>query len=259
MKKTDIIIFSGQSNMQGETEALPQPNNEIENAFEYRFLSDELIALKHPVGENIGNSLLCCSNLGRGNLVPDFCRAYTEQSGNSVVAIHAARGSTTISDWLKGTDRYNALIEKVKAGIKKTTETTQINKIYLVWLQGESDSINRTSKDDYKKQLAEFKNCLKTEIGINKFCLIEIGYFCFTADFITDRTKEDGKLCDEEIMKAQEELPCEDSDFILLTQITKELSLNREYINPEVDGHYNNKAMTIIGSTAGKALAKLDI
>ena len=48
----DIIIFSGQSNMQGQSEyfsdCLP-----IENVFEYKYLDDEIIPLGNPVGENI--------------------------------------------------------------------------------------------------------------------------------------------------------------------------------------------------------------
>jgi hypothetical protein len=43
----------------------------------------------------------------------------------------------------------------------------------------------------------------------------------------------------------------------MLTRVCPELSLKPEYINPEASGHYNNAAMEIIGSEAGKALAKL--
>lgn len=32
-----------------------------------------------------------------------------------------------------------------------------------------------------------------------------------------------------------------------------------EYMNPFVGGHYNNKGMDLIGETAGKALAELNI
>ena len=48
----DVIIFSGQSNMQGESEML-LPAHEIKGAFEYKFLSDSIVPLSDPVGENI--------------------------------------------------------------------------------------------------------------------------------------------------------------------------------------------------------------
>ena len=38
----DILLFGGQSNMQGQTESVPEYNPPVENALEYRFLSNSL-------------------------------------------------------------------------------------------------------------------------------------------------------------------------------------------------------------------------
>ena len=38
--------------MQGQSECLSE-DNVVENAFEYKFLTDESVPLKNPVGENI--------------------------------------------------------------------------------------------------------------------------------------------------------------------------------------------------------------
>ena len=51
-EKFDVIIFGGQSNMQGQTEKLTECEVK-EGCFEYRFLTDTLIPLKNPVGEYI--------------------------------------------------------------------------------------------------------------------------------------------------------------------------------------------------------------
>ena len=59
----DILIFGGQSNMQGQTEALPIPNEPVDGASEYRYLTDSLIPLQHPVGELIGDSLLLVARI----------------------------------------------------------------------------------------------------------------------------------------------------------------------------------------------------
>ena len=48
----DILIFGGQSNMQGQTEGLPENNAPVQGALEYRVKTDELIPLQHPVGED---------------------------------------------------------------------------------------------------------------------------------------------------------------------------------------------------------------
>lgn len=48
----DIIIFGGQSNMQGQTECMSE-DMIVSNAFEYLYLDDDMVPLKNPVGENI--------------------------------------------------------------------------------------------------------------------------------------------------------------------------------------------------------------
>ena len=256
-KKIDILIFGGQSNMQGETECLPMPNDPVENALEYKYLTDSLVPVMHPAGEDIEDGLLLGADKGFGSLVPDFCKAYAEAAQKPVVAIHAARGATMVSEWLKGTPRYDCALKKIKGGIEKAKQLGEIDKIYYMWLQGESDAIYRTTCEDYKKMLTAFKNDLKADAGIQKFGIIEVGYFCGTVRWLQDRTKEEGRKDDEVIMTAQEQLPEEDTDFVMLTQICKELSLDPEYINPDADGHYNNKAMARIGQEAANALAKL--
>ena len=257
LKKTDVIIFGGQSNMQGQTESLPVPNEPVPDTAEYRYLTDSLIPMCHPVGETIGDSLLLGADSGHGSLIPDFCKAYCSKTGHHAVAIHAARGGTTISQWEKGTERYAASVRKILAGIEKTKEYGAINKIYYIWLQGESDAIARTDTAQYMQMLTAYKNDLKQAVGIDKFCIIGVGYFCGSITWLKDRTQEEGRVCDEAIMQAQVQLPKLDPDFVLLTQVCKELSLDSTYINPYAQGHYNNTAMTIIGTEAGTALADL--
>ena len=46
-----------------------------------------------------------------------------------------------------------------------------------------------------------------------------------------------------------------DGDFVMLTRICMELSMNQAYINPNVSGHYTNQGLEIIGRETGKALA----
>ena len=69
--------------------------------------------------------------------------------------------------------------------------------------------------------LIAYKNALKRIVCIDKFCLIEVGYFSGTVTWLKDRTLEEGIAFDEAIMQAQEHLPLKDNDFVLLTQICK--------------------------------------
>ena len=58
-------------------------------------------------------------------------------------------------------------------------------------------------------------------------------------------------------MAAQEAAVEADVDFVMLTRICTEFSLKKEYINPQANGHYTNKALDIIGAEAGKTLAEI--
>lgn len=144
---TDILIFSGQSNMQGQTESDPM-DKPVAGASEYRLLTDSFVPLKNPVGEDIGE-LLLASHLGHGSLVPYFAESYCRVGGRKVVCVHAAKGATIISQWLpsreEGKERYAALLKKAKACFEKTTD--EIGNVFFVWLQGESDALAGTTEE----------------------------------------------------------------------------------------------------------------
>ncbi len=242
--------------MQGQTECLPEANEPVSGALEYRFLTDELIPVQHPFGETIGGDLLYQAHEGHGSLGPACCRTYVEQTGREIVAIQVARGGTMVSEWLKGTARYETALKKLHAGLAKARAIGEIGKIYYLWLQGESDAIAHTPEKVYMQRLTEFKNDMKRELGVDKFGIIKVGYFCLPVRWIPWEDAE-AKKWDETVMRAQERLVETDEDFVMLTRICTELSLNEQYINPFADGHYNNEAMELIGAAAGKALAKL--
>ena len=247
--------------MQGSTEGCPTENDPIKNAWEYRWLTNEILPLQHPTGEDIGDTqevYLSRSHNGGGSLIPAFCRTYVKETGAEVVAIVAARGSTTIAQWMCGTQRYACAAQKIRAGIEKVRQLGNVEHIYYIWLQGESDAIIETTQEEYVRQIEAYKKCLKEEFDIEKFGIIRVGYFCSQSDWYCTsvNTAQYGKQCDEIIMHAQEKAVQQDSDFLMLTRVCAELSTKPEYITPGVSGHYNNRAMEVIGTEAGEALAK---
>ena len=250
----DIIIFGGQSNMVGQTEGLPQDNPVIENAYEYRYDKNALIPLKHPTGEELFWGALGGSVDGCGSLLPAFCRAYAENTGRKVVAVGAARGATTIAEWLHGTQRHYWASKKIAAAIQKTEETFTIGKIFYVWLQGESDALIQTSEAEYLQKLIQYKNELKAEHGIDRFGIIKVGYFASVAGIPGDKEEQTG--WDEEIMRAQEKAVSADPDFMMLTRLCPAFSKDERRINPHVGGHYNNEALDLIGKAAGTELSR---
>jgi len=255
----DVIIFSGQSNMQGQSERLSE-NDVVKDACEYKWLTGELVPLQNPVGENITYSMdqgydvtpetriplwlkehaFGAACYGNTNLVPSFCRTYTEITKRQVLAVHAAKGSTRISEWLPGGKIYHILVQKVRGAIQKVGP----ERIFFVWLQGESDAIASVAKDDYKTALHVLCDALKTDLEIDAFGIIRVGRF----------TNDDRDL---EIISAQDEICREDGDFAMLTDIATKLNKQTEYMNPHVNGHYSAKGLELLGSTAAKALCKI--
>lgn len=262
MEKLDVIIFSGQSNMQGQSERLSNTER-VKNAYEYKYLTDSLSPLSNPVGENIRNDesegytfcegtdikqwlsdhVLGAACYGHTNLVPEFCRNYIEESGASVIAVHAAKGSTEISYWMPNTKAYEILINKARRAIAMAKREYEIGKIYFIWLQGESDAIAKRTKNYYKEQITLLCDSLKKDIGINKFGIIRVGRF----------TKD---IRDLEIITAQDEICLENENFLMLTDIATKLNEMPEYMNQYVGGHYSAAGLEKLGKEAGKTLAK---
>lgn len=240
----DVIFFGGQSNMQGQTESLPgEPP--VENAYEYKLLTDEIVPLAHPTGETVGELLLMADS-GHGSMLPAFCRAYIKACGRKTVAVPVAKGSTTIADWREGSARYELALCKMKCALRAAERLGRVEKVFYVWLQGESDAIAHTSEEEYFTALKAYRAALQRDVGIDLFGLIEVGYFVRACG-------GEGKY-DEAIMRAQERLSNEEG-FAMLADDLPAMSLDKQYLNPYVVGHYSNFGLTVIGEKAGAALA----
>ena len=265
--KMDLIIFGGQSNMQGQCEILTN-SDPVEGCLEYRYLTDSVVVLKNPVGEYIkidgsagegfdekllaepggeekfiqwlSSTALGAACYGHTNLVPEFCKAYRQASGRNVLAVHAAKGSTKICQWQKGEFGYEMLVKKVNAAKEKCAG---VERVYFVWLQGESDACASVTQAEYEEQITALKNNLKEDLSIERFGIIRVGHFA-------------GDERDEKIINAQEAVCRKDDDFIMLTRITSELECTKKYMNPYVSGHYGAKGLELIGEIAGTKLGE---
>ena len=264
MNEVDIIIFGGQSNMQGETDILSECEV-VDNAFEYKFLSDSFAPLKNPVGEDIrydglagevpihsrdrdpakwrAEHALGSSCDGHTNMVPSFVRAYIKGTSTPVVAVHATKGATEIKHWLPGEPCYSMLVSKCVAAIKKTKAEYNVGHICFVWLQGESDQLASKTRDYYKENLKKVAEGLKKDVGIEKFGIIRV------SNFTNDQRGD-------EIIIAQDEICDEEDFFVMITRITTELQKQPDMMNPNVLGHFGAKGLETIGNVAGEALGK---
>jgi len=253
----DIIIFSGQSNMQGQTEGLPKDNQPVDNAWEYLYESDSFRPLRHPIGENLKQGeedLFLPASDGGGSLIPSFCRTFVKETNREVLAVHVAKGATTISEWQPDTNRYKALVKKVLSAKQKAKERGEIGNIYFIWLQGESDAVHNTTETEYYNRFITIKQALKKDVGVQFFGIIKVGYFSSVATWNKNGDMQTRIAQDQAIMSAQEKIALDEKDCKIVTRICEKLSREKEYINPFESGHYNNKAMEEIGINGAKGL-----
>ena len=248
--------------MQGQTEALTD-TDAVQNGYEYRFLSDRLVPLRNPVGEDItaayaagfpfeqgvdlrewqARHVAGSACYGNTNLVPEFCRAYIAKTRRTVAAVHVAKGSTVIADWLPGSAGYEILRKKARAAIKKIAEQHSIGSIYFVWLQGESDAINGCSAAEYQQKCGLLCDALKRDLSIDRFCIIRVGRFT-----------NDGR--DDAIHAAQDALCAVREDFWMLTDRAAKLCGQADCMNPYVKGHFSARGLELLGREAGEQLGK---
>lgn len=260
-KQADLILFAGQSNMQGQTEQLLD-DSVVENALEYRFLSDTFVPLRDPAGENItcdgtagetfvegsdpvawlARHALGSACYGHSTMLPAFCRTYAEKTGRTALAVHAAKGSTQAFQWLPGTDGYAVLLKKAKAALALAQRQFAVQRVLLVWLQGESDAIFDVEKETYMAQLRQLNEALRQELGLERFGIIRVGNFTGTPK-------------DAVIQEAQEDLCAAGDGFVMLTRLTAELEQDPTMMNPYVAGHFGAEGLARLGQAAAEALA----
>lgn len=252
----DMFVMAGQSNMEGQSESYVEYSVPENEAYEYKLLTDALVQVLHPFGEDIegtSGTLFDQAYLGRSSLSPYFAKTYYDNTRVSPVMVQCAKGASTVSEWLKGTERYTKMVEKVNKAVTCTTRdlNKNIRGKYLVWLQGESDGINNVTKEIYKERFLQLWNDLKIDCNLDKCFIIRVGKF-HEYDVYT-------------IMKAQEELAQENEDIIMATRITGYLEYPSQ--NPEhptlQDGtsnyyakdHYTNEGYKLVGETSASNIA----
>ena len=255
---TDLIIFSGQSNMEGQTEKLLDSST-VKGAYEYKLSEDRLVPLCDPFGENLRfdgtlgedyedsmgmtwheKHVFGASAYGNTTLIPEFCRVYIKKTGREVTAVGAAKGAADLDYFMPGSDWYKMLIKKVNGALTKTENFS--GNIYIVWLQGESDAIIGKDTDTYIKQIRELAASLASDIALSRFCIIRVGRF----------TNDER---DDDVIEAQSIVCKTDKNFLMLTEEASEMNKIPEYMNSFAGGHFSAAGLTKLGADAAYTLA----
>ena len=246
MRKFDLIMFMGQSNMAGRgivSEKWPQPAVKCKTdvGYEFRAISDptKLYYIEEPFGVNENNpDGINEPGMKTGSLVSAFVNAYCETSGVPVIAVSASKGGSKIESWQGNDDYLTDAIER----FKRAWEYCEANDIairhrFMVWCQGESDGDAGTSPEEYCRL---FLNMLDKTLaaGIEKCFLIIRGEYngAGDVDYSTIRNVQLG------IAEDNEDVVLVSNDFYKM----KERGLMKDAF------HYYQQAYNEVGRISGE-------
>lgn len=242
-QKVDLIMFMGQSNMSGcGGDPAYAPKVSQEAGEEFRAISDptKLYPIEEPFGlyENNYTGVFDLPGGKKGSLVSAFIDEYYKETGSKVIAVSAAMGETSIADWNTSALKDDAVDRFTKAISFLESNGYKIEHKYLLMLQGESDGLEHTSKDNYRSGL---DNLIVPffQAGAEKCFIITPGRTRDMTEIYTD------------VINTQLEM-CQESDYYALaTSILCKVST--EYMKDIY--HYNQHVLNLVGMEAAKSLA----
>lgn len=243
-EKVDLIFFMGQSNMAGHGgNASKAPYVPEKAGLEYRVISDPEIL--HPIEEPFGRyenkegGLYEGEEKKKGSLVSSFVNTYYELTGHKVVAVSASVGGMAMDLWLADGIIEDS-VSRINSAVAYLDEHNyDIEHVFVVWLQGESDGARNVPPETYKEYFYEYMNNILAT-SVERVFLITPGRIYYDANAFN------------EIIKVQQEICENDENFVLATSIMSEIPIE----DMSDAYHYNQNALNLIGEEAAKGVAE---
>lgn len=247
MKQNEVLLmaFMGQSNMAGRGDAAEAPALIQGAGYEYRAVTapDCLSPLQEPFGQNENKENgVTEPGMKTGSMVTAFVNACYTKTGIPVIAVSCAKGGSSISEWLPGTNYYRDAVWRVKS-CEQWLRSHGYHIIYqgMAWCQGCTDGDLHTPRETYKMHTESFLQSFCRECKIAACFLIQIG-----------NHRDDRKLY-VPIQKAQEELAREHENIILVSSQFKTFA-DRGLMKDEF--HYLQEGYNRTGKEAGENTGK---
>lgn len=252
-KTIDVIMFAGQSNMSGRGNAENAAVRAENAGFEYKAVSnlEMLVPIVEPFGLNEDKAGAICdlNNDGTtkrsGSMVSSAVNEYYVKTKRQVIAVSASIGGTTTTEW-KSKYIQDAVwrLDRAKAFLQKND--INIERIFVVWCQGESDGDANVAADIYTQNTIDLFNEFKQH-GAQKCFLVQTGHYNYLG------YPENGATHDEyyAVIRNAQAVLCENNDdFILAGSFEKHIAdMIDQY-------HYNQHAYNEVGKSVGKVMAE---
>lgn len=250
-----LVMFMGQSNMAGRGETKDAVVCSEDAGYEFRAVSspDRLYRIQEPFGRNENREGGIDDGVKKsGGMVSAFADEYYRLTGRSIIAVSASEGGTSIAQWKERLiDDAADRLETAKRFA--AAHGINIEHIYMVWCQGETDGDLHTSIGEYKSGFGDVYSTMKKS-GVEKCFLIQIGHYNYIkhpeAKKRIDGVTPSGQDEDYELIRrAQLEL-CQENDDIIFAGTFEDC------INDMKDTfHYHQCAYTKVGRQAAQVMA----
>lgn len=241
-KTVDLVIFAGQSNMEGPG-GNPALAPEIAKGTGYEFVDGinftGLKDLVEPIGMD-EKGVFVGRNPG-GTMASAFAKTYYESTGVPVMAVYAAKGGTSIDGFWKHPLAQEQFLSKYTDTLNwcKKNGVTVRHK-YCVWLQGESD-VN-TPPETYINDISVLFAPL-IDNGLEQVFIVLPGNWKYRP------TAMDNVIATQKML-------CENSPYFTLgTGVLH--SLSEDYLVDQV--HYNQVALNLAGVGAAQTASQFKV
>ena len=250
VQTVDVVLFSGQSNMDGFHASASDAPVDIKSGTAYQY---------NPKAGTITNlnegplyyKELTNPNITRPNTVGPvltWCKTYYEKTGRSIVALNGAYGGTPISKFLPDTDIYNTLKANLNAAVAAVNadSSKKLGNVYLAWCQGESDIYD---PNNYVSRFDTLFSALKADCGVSKAFVMNIGYPCKNGLINANQYGGYGNM-----QKVQREMCAANDDYIMVCDLLKYFT-NYEY-RDGLGIHFKQYIYNLAGEECGTKMAE---
>lgn len=255
----DLAVFAGQSNMSGRGTAIDADVCDQNAGFEFKAISnpDTLVPITEPFGLNEDKAGAITDDNGdgttkrTGSMVSALVNEYYKLTGRQIIAVSASIGGTTSLQW-KTTYIKDAAERLNAAKVFLQKNGVRIDRIFVVWCQGESDGDAAVSANEYMNNTKEIFKYFKHH-GAEKCFLVQTGHYNYI-DYPGMANGFTGMEWDEKygiIRRAQADLCRIEEDFKLAASFEPYIKAMKDRF------HYYQKAYNTVGEEAGKNIAKL--
>ncbi len=248
-KTVDLGIFMGQSNMAGRGEAENATVCPEGHGYEFRAVTspDKLFPVTGIFGKNENNENVE-DTLRKGDMVSSLMESYYKKTKRAIVGVACSCGGTSTSYWTSDIRKTEAQKRLTLAKNYLEDNGYTINKIFMVWCQGESDAdrIYEGKQDiaSYKSASLEIFDYMK-EAGVGDIFIIKTGHY----NGNQDSENRDAAYC--AVHDAQVELAKENEHIYTAGSFFN----YKEHMKDEF--HYHQSAYNEVGLCAGEKIAEI--